>query len=175
MAMTPEEVYQLNAVEAQKRDVARAIARLDGQVQAGQVAIATLTRLIQDTGLQRRDLIEQLQRLEASRTPSDDFGKFSNVEKAAQDERYFGKAATFDWLEGNPTATLEETAAYFEARMLEYRTAAGRPWLLQRGEGLVREWMANALARGLVADDTWDTFVRFLLGLGKDAALGVSG
>ncbi|RKH94503.1 hypothetical protein D7Y15_42655, partial [Corallococcus sp. AB030] len=69
-------------------------------------------------------------------------------------------------------ATFEEAVAEFEKYMLEQRTARGRPWLLQRGEGLVREWQANAFARGLIAEDAWPSFRDWLLGAGKARALG---
>ncbi|RYZ34552.1 MAG: hypothetical protein EOO72_12975 [Myxococcaceae bacterium] len=124
----------------------------------------------------KNDLEAQLAQLESGGSPgiSDEWGKFSTVETAAQDERYYAKDKGYDGLVGNPLATFEETVAEFERFMLEQRTAVGRPWLLQRGEGLVREWLANAVARGLIAEDSWPAFRDWLLSAGKERALGTA-
>lgn len=129
------------------------------------------------TLVKKTALEQELARLESGGTPpgsSDDWGKYSSVETAAQAERYYAKDKGYDWLVFNPLATFEETVVELEKYMLEQRTARDRPWLLQRGDGLVREWQANAFARGLIAEDTWPAFRDWLLSVGKERAVGAA-
>ncbi|WP_163998691.1 hypothetical protein [Pyxidicoccus caerfyrddinensis] len=174
MPLTAEEVYQRNAMEARRRELMTQLARVRGYLDASAASSKYFARINQDTQVQRDELERQLRELDAGGTAglTDDWGKYSALELAAQEDRYAAKAGCYDWLVAHPMATLAEAAAELERLMLEARSAAGRPWLLLRGEGLVREWQANAFARGLIPEDDWAVFRDWLLVIGKDAALG---
>ncbi|RKG68655.1 hypothetical protein D7V80_11695 [Corallococcus sp. CA054B] len=173
-ALTQSDVYTINANEARKRDLRLEIARIKGQLDASaalsrQAAEVNSATLVKKTALEQE--LAQLESAGAAPGSSDDWGKYSTVEMAAQDERFYAKDKGYDWLVFNPLATFEETVAEFEKYMLEQRTARGRPWLLQRGEGLIHEWQANAFARGLIAEDSWPAFRDWLLIVGKERAV----
>ncbi|WP_163869604.1 hypothetical protein [Myxococcus eversor] len=174
MSLTSSEVYQRNAVESRKRDVSCALARVRGELDAAGASARHFATVGQGLQVRRAELEGEMQALAASGVAglTDDWGKYSALELAAQEERYPAKALAYDWLVAHPTATFLETAGELERLMLEARTAAGRPWLLWRADGLLREWQANAVARGHVAGNTWEAFRDYLLVIGKDAALG---
>jgi hypothetical protein len=172
--LTQSDVYTINAAEARKRDLRLEIARIKGQLDASAALSRAAAEVNSATLVKKSSLEQELARLEAAgATPgsSDDWGKYSTVEMSAQDERYYAKDKGYDWLVFNPLATFEETAAEFEKYMLEQRTAFGRPWLLQRGDGLIREWQANAAARGLIVEQSWPIFRDWLLAIGKERAV----
>ncbi|MBZ4402425.1 hypothetical protein [Myxococcus sp. AS-1-15] len=171
--LTPEEVYQRNAIEARRRDVTCQLARVRGQQDAAASASRHFAGVGQALQVERAGLEGELQVLQAGGGGlTDDWGKYSALELAAQEERYPAKSAAYDWLVAHPAATFLEAAGELERLMLEARTAAGRPWPLLRADGLLREWQANAFARGLVPGNTWEVFRDYLLSIGKDAALG---
>jgi hypothetical protein len=177
MSLTPEQIYQLNANEARKRELRVQIARTKGQLDASAALSQMISRLNQDTQVQRQEQERELSTLESGGAvgTTDDWGKFSALDHAMHAERFAAKDFTFDWLQANPDATLEEAVAQFDGAMLAARTARGRPWLLQSGAGLIQEWMSNAVSAGLIPAPEWEAFRAYLLTITKEEAVGVGG
>ena len=173
MPLSQSEVYQRNAVEAVRREREKRLALVKGRIEAAAEAARLFGQQGQQLQAQRLELEAELQALAASGEVglTDDWGKYSALEQAAQAERYPAKASAYAWLVAHPAATFLEAAGELERLMLAARTAEGRPWLLMRADGLLREWQANAVARGLVAVDSWEAFRDWLLSIGEDAAL----
>jgi len=185
--MTPDEIYAVNAKEARIRDLRTQIARINGQISASTVLASSLSRVNQDSTMQKQELETELRKLEDSGSvASDDWGKFSSVEKAAFDERYAGKVYMLQWLQSHKSASFEQVVSEFETKMLEFRASpiindeglqvrSGRPWLIQRGDGLIREWITNALDKKLIPSDSWEAFRDFILAITFEEAMGLSG
>lgn len=177
MALRPEQIDELNANEARKRELRVKLARVKGQLDASASASKFFARINQDTQIQRDELERELVAMEEGGAAGvlDAWGRLSTFESAARKERRGAKERCYGWLAANPAAEQQACAAELGRLMLEQRTAAGRPWLLQDPLGLLSEWQANAHAAGLIAENTWLAFRTWLLGVGREAALAEPG
>jgi hypothetical protein len=92
--------------------------------------------------------------------------KPSSTDQALLKERDAGKSALIDYLKANPNATEAAAIAQWNTSALTGRPA-DRQWLLQDPASIRKEYSANLVGMGYVADTTWAAFAAFVVATPK--------
>ena len=87
----------------------------------------------------------------------------SIIDNALLAERVAGKLAAIKYIQMNSGCTQADAVAAWAQFAMTGRPA-DRQWLLQDGNGLLQEFIANAVAAGYIPDNSWATFSAFVAG-----------
>lgn len=85
----------------------------------------------------------------------------SIIDNALLAERVAGKLAAIKYIQMNSGCTQADAVAAWAQFAMTGRPA-DRQWLLQDGNGLLQEFIANAVAAGYIPDGSWATFTAFI-------------
>lgn len=165
MPLTPEQIHDLNAVEAKKRELRVKLAKIRGELGASAAASKFFARINQDTQIQREQAEAELRALEESGAIGilDGWGMFTPTDRAAKSERKAGATRGYEWLLLNPTGDPQGFSDAVNSGMQEHATAAGRAQPLQRTAQLVPLWIGFAFAAKKISSADWPSFRGLLL------------
>ena len=143
-------------------DIVSAQQALDAAVAAALAADAT-SQQAQAQVAAARQALAAAQAALASQIADGKARAVSIIDNALLAERVAGKLAAIKYIQINPGCTQAEAVAAWAEFAMTARPA-DRQWLLQDGNGLLQEFIANAVAAGYIPDKSWATFSAFVAG-----------